>query len=207
MNATCTPSAQANSSNISSISSKATVTINAAESLVQVTWTSAPTLSELAESADYLATIIEQNQLTQLLHDVRLVDYVNIDLQRCLTHVFCPLVLAAGAKQIVHLANYVLPDLFLIDQITESVKRRYVTDRNTQFEICTTPEGAAEWLKNSSSAKPVLAQKQEEVKADAPKATVIIEISPVITLLRTYKEKASLLGKILFKPKALFSDF
>ncbi|RDC62261.1 hypothetical protein [Adhaeribacter pallidiroseus] len=204
MNATSTISAPANSF-ISNISSKATITIDAAESLVQVSWTSTPSLSDLAESADYLVSIIKQYRITQLLHDVRMVDYVNIDVQRCLTHVFCPQIMTAGVTRIVHLANYVMPDLLLIDQITECVKHRYVTNRHTKLEICTTPEGAAEWFKNNSIAKPTVTQKQAEVKLAAQVAT-INEFSSAITLLRTYKEKAYLLGKILFKPKALFSN-
>lgn len=196
MNATATTTAPA------TISSKAIIRIEAAESFLQVSWTSAPTPSEVAACADYLSTIIQQNGITQLLHDVRLVDYGNIELQRCLTHVFCPQVLAAGTTKIVHLANYVLPDLLVIDQIMDGVKRRYVTDRTTKLEICTTLEGAIEWFQNNTFRKSAaISQKQEEVKAAA-----FSKVSRVNTLLNTYKEKIAWIGKIVFTPQALFAD-
>jgi len=204
MNTTYT-TAEPTTSLVSNNPLKATVTLNAEQSLVQVSWTGAPTPSELAACANEVSAIIKQHQITQLLHDVRLVDYTNIDLQRCLTHVFCPQVLAAGATKIVHLANYVLPDLLVIDQITACVKQKYGTDRNTKFEICTTPEGATEWFKYCSFPKAVIVT-QEQAAVKVAKTATLNEVFFLNTLVLAYKEKAAFMCKILFKSKALSSN-
>ncbi|QNF33760.1 hypothetical protein HUW51_13905 [Adhaeribacter swui] len=207
MNATFTTNIAETTSLTAAHSFKAVVLVNPEESLVQVSWSEAPAPHEVAACADYVASIISQYNLNQLLHDVRQVDYAAIDLQRCLTHEFCPKVMQAGITKLVHLANYTLPELFIIDQITDIVKQKYVKNPNTHFEICTTPEGAAAWFKNNIySQKEKAAKAPETVKLQAPQAAVLNTVSPLQTLVKSYKEKANLLYKMAFKSKNLYPN-
>ncbi|QMU29585.1 hypothetical protein [Adhaeribacter radiodurans] len=193
--------------NHSSVSANAVLLVKAEESLIQLSWVKSPAPDELIECAHLVSELIKGNNLLYFLHDLRNVNYVDINLQRCLTKDFCPQILEAGITKLVHLAHYALPELMIIDQITDYLKSKVVTDKNVKLEICTTPEGAMDWLSNVAAQTAGSSVKIQVKEAVAEQVsynwTVAAQISASI---KHYKEKAALVFGILTKRKSFLSD-
>ncbi|QNF35339.1 hypothetical protein HUW51_22445 [Adhaeribacter swui] len=181
----------------------ALLTVEADRSFVQLSWQQSPTAEDLALSASVVSEFIKENNIIYFLHDVRNVIYTDINLQRTFTSVFCPRILTAGVIRFVHLANYELPELLILDEITAYMQRKVITNKAVKMEICTTPEGAAEWL-NNSGAKNTIALAPKKVK-EAAVEQVSFEwaaAAQVSSSLKQYKDKAAMVFRILVKGKS-----
>ncbi|PSR54592.1 hypothetical protein AHMF7605_14295 [Adhaeribacter arboris] len=193
--------------NHSSISANAILLVKAEESLIQLSWVKSPAPAELTECANLVSEIIKENNLLYFLHDIRNVNYTDINLQRCLTKEFCPQILEAGITRFVHLAKYALPEMMIIDQITDYLKSKVVTNKNVKLEICTTPEGASDWLSNSASQTADSSVKIQVKEVVAEQVSYNWAAAAQISAsIKQYKEKASLVFGILTKRKSFLSD-
>lgn len=198
---------EVSNSNHSPKTANAMLLVKAEESLIQLSWRCSPTPAELTECAHLISELIKQHNIVYFLHDIRNVNYVDINLQRCLTKVFCPQIIAAGITKFVHLVKHTLPEMIIIDQITDYIKLKVISDKKIKVEICTTPEGALDWLNNAGTptvAAPIKIEVKEAVIEQVHyEWTAAAQISAA---LKQYKEKAALIFRILAKRKSLYSD-
>ncbi len=193
--------------NPSLVSANAMLLVKPEESLIQLSWRNSPSPAELIECAQLVSELIKENNLIYFLHDIRNVNYTDINIQRSLTKEFCPKILEAGITRLVHLANYALPEMVVIDQITDYLKNKVVTDKNVKLEICTTPQGALDWLYNSVAQGNAASVKIKVKEVVAEEASYNWAVAAQISAsLKHYKEKAALVFGILSKRKSYLSD-
>ncbi|MDQ4139247.1 MAG: hypothetical protein M3142_01865 [Bacteroidota bacterium] len=189
--------------NPSLVSANAMLLVKPEESLIQLSWRNSPSPAELIECAQLVSELIKENNLIYFLHDIRNVNYTDINLQRSLTKEFCPQILEAGITRLVHLAKYALPEMMVIDQITDYLKSKVVTDKNVKLEICTTPEGALDWLSNAAGSSVKIEVKEVVAEQVSYNWAAAAQISASI---KHYKDKAALVFGILTKRKSYLSD-
>ncbi len=188
-------------------SANAMLIVNTQQSFIQLSWKSTPQADELTECAIAISKLIKENNFTFFLHDVRNVNFTNINIQRCLSKVFCPQILEAGIKRFVHLAKYELPELLILDEITSYIQTKVINSKMVKMETCTTHEGAFEWMSNSGIETALLSAptKAKEVTAEQV-SYQWAAAAQISSSLKQYKEKAAMMFRILVKRKSFYSE-
>ncbi|RDC62834.1 hypothetical protein [Adhaeribacter pallidiroseus] len=188
-------------------SANAMLIVNTHQSFIQLSWKSSPQVEELTECILIISDLIKENNITFFLHDLRNVNFTDINIQRCLSKVFCLQILAAGIKRFVHLAKYELPELLILDEITTYIQTKVITHKAVRMETCTTLEGAFEWMNNSgikSATFPTqIADKIVNVEQVSYEWAAAAQIS---SSLKQYKDKAAIVFRILMKRKLFYSE-
>ena len=192
--------------NLSLLSDNALLVVKAEQSLIQLSWMSSPTATELTACATVVSELIKENNIAFFLHDIRNVNFSDINIHRCLAKAFCPQILEAGIKRFVHLAKYELPELLILDEITTYIQTKVIKSKAIKMETCTTPEGAFDWINNSGINTTLSAQtvaKEVTVEQVGYEWTAAAQVS---SSLKQYKEKAAMVFRILVKRRSFYSE-
>jgi phosphopantetheine adenylyltransferase len=173
-------------------SANALIVVKAEESLISLSWKTSPTVTEITQTAELISDLTRQHTITRFLHDVRNIDFSNLELQKCLANTFCVQILDAGITKAVHLTTYASPELIAVDRIVDFVKYKLARENTVKFEICTTPEGAMAWLTNGDQKlipTPVIVAQKATVLEKAQALTLRLQSAKLI--LKLYKESLS----------------